>query len=314
MLVTSGPGATNAVTGLVDALMDFDPHRLPHRPGPDPPDRQRRVPGSRHHRHHASRHQAQLPGQARRRPRPGGARSVLRCAVGPSRAGGDRPAEGHCHRQGALHGGQLRPSSYRPQTEPEHSQIAKAIALLKQAKRPMVYTGGGVINAGPAASSRADAVHPHDRLPDHQHADGAGRVSGKGSAVPRHAGHARHLRIQSRDARLRRSARRWRPLRRPRHRTAQRVQPGVEEDPRRHRRLFDQQECAGRRTDHRRRRPCAGGAGRRLEVRHRRARHAGAGDVVAADRWMAGEGQPEVHPGPDPGGDHQAAIRDPAAV
>ena len=32
-------------------------------------------------------------------------------------------------------------------------QIAKAIALLKQAKRPMIYTGGGVINAGPAASA-----------------------------------------------------------------------------------------------------------------------------------------------------------------
>ena len=40
--------------------------------------------------------------------------------------------------------------SYRPQTEPDHGQILKAIALLKQAKRPMVYAGGGVINAGPA--------------------------------------------------------------------------------------------------------------------------------------------------------------------
>jgi acetolactate synthase-1/2/3 large subunit len=43
--------------------------------------------------------------------------------------------------------------SYRPQTEPDHGQIAKAIALLKQAKRPMIYAGGGVINAGPAASA-----------------------------------------------------------------------------------------------------------------------------------------------------------------
>jgi acetolactate synthase-1/2/3 large subunit len=43
--------------------------------------------------------------------------------------------------------------SYRPQTEPDHGQIAKAIALLKQAKRPMIYTGGGVINAGPVASA-----------------------------------------------------------------------------------------------------------------------------------------------------------------
>jgi acetolactate synthase-1/2/3 large subunit len=43
--------------------------------------------------------------------------------------------------------------SYRPQTEPDHGQIARAIALLKQAKRPMIYAGGGVINAGPAASA-----------------------------------------------------------------------------------------------------------------------------------------------------------------
>ncbi len=40
VLVTSGPGATNAVTGLTDALMRFDPDRLHHRPGADASDRQ----------------------------------------------------------------------------------------------------------------------------------------------------------------------------------------------------------------------------------------------------------------------------------
>ena len=44
------------------------------------------------------------------------------------------------------------------------------------------------------------------------------------------------------------------------------------------------------------------------------ARHAGAGRLVAPDRCVAREGQPEVHPGHDAGRDHQAAIRDPAAV
>ena len=77
--------------------------------------------------------------------------------------------------------------SYRPQTEPDHGQIAKAVALLKQAKRPMVYAGGGVINAGPAASAALTRVRPHDRLPDHQHADGSRRLSRQRSAVPRHA-------------------------------------------------------------------------------------------------------------------------------
>ena len=71
----------------------------------------------------------------------------------PSRPGGDRPAEGHRDRQGALRRRPRQHPSYRPQTEPDPGQIAKAITLLAHAKRPMVYTGGGVINAGPAAST-----------------------------------------------------------------------------------------------------------------------------------------------------------------
>ena len=58
LLVTSGPGATNAVTGLTDALDGFDPARLHHRPGADPSHRLRRLPGMRHGRHHAALHQA----------------------------------------------------------------------------------------------------------------------------------------------------------------------------------------------------------------------------------------------------------------
>ena len=42
-LVTSGPGATNAVTGLTDALDGQHSRGLHHRPGAYPPDRQRRL-------------------------------------------------------------------------------------------------------------------------------------------------------------------------------------------------------------------------------------------------------------------------------
>jgi acetolactate synthase-1/2/3 large subunit len=42
--------------------------------------------------------------------------------------------------------------SYRPRTEPDPARIAQAVAMLKRAERPVVYTGGGVINAGPEAS------------------------------------------------------------------------------------------------------------------------------------------------------------------
>ncbi len=37
--------------------------------------------------------------------------------------------------------------SYRPRTEPDLAQIRRAVALLKGARRPIVYSGGGVINA-----------------------------------------------------------------------------------------------------------------------------------------------------------------------
>jgi acetolactate synthase-1/2/3 large subunit len=40
VLVTSGPGATNMVTALTDALMDSIPLGLHHRPGADASDRQ----------------------------------------------------------------------------------------------------------------------------------------------------------------------------------------------------------------------------------------------------------------------------------
>src|SRR5581483_10193045 len=47
--------------------------------------------------------------------------------------------------------------SYRPVTEPDPAAIAQAVALLKRAKRPVIYTGGGVINAGDAASAALTA-------------------------------------------------------------------------------------------------------------------------------------------------------------
>jgi acetolactate synthase I/II/III large subunit len=42
--------------------------------------------------------------------------------------------------------------TYRPQVEPDPARIAEAADLMAKAKRPIFYTGGGVINAGPGAS------------------------------------------------------------------------------------------------------------------------------------------------------------------
>ncbi len=42
--------------------------------------------------------------------------------------------------------------TYRPQTTPDPAVIKRAVALMRKAQRPVFYTGGGVINSGPEAA------------------------------------------------------------------------------------------------------------------------------------------------------------------
>ena len=44
------------------------------------------------------------------------------------------------------------PKTYRPQVEGDHDSIHAAVELIAKAKKPIFYTGGGVVNAGPRAS------------------------------------------------------------------------------------------------------------------------------------------------------------------
>ena len=66
-LGTSGPGATNLITGLTSAMMDSIPDRRPDRPSPRRVDREGRLSGGRHHRHQSSFHQAVICRSRRRR-------------------------------------------------------------------------------------------------------------------------------------------------------------------------------------------------------------------------------------------------------
>ncbi len=161
VLVTSGPGATNAVTGLVDALMDSIPlvcltGQVPtHLIGNDAFQEADTTGITRP----ATKHNYLVK-------RPEDLARVVHEAFYVARSGrpgpvlvdlpkdiliGDAPysvASVEPHR------------SYRPVTEPEPAAIRRAVAMLKAARRPMVYAGGGVINAGPAASERlAEFVH-----------------------------------------------------------------------------------------------------------------------------------------------------------
>ncbi|MGB3274010.1 MAG: acetolactate synthase 3 large subunit [Xanthobacteraceae bacterium] len=48
--------------------------------------------------------------------------------------------------------------SYNPRVQGDPAQIAKAAALLASAKRPVIYSGGGVVNSGPAAAAALRAL------------------------------------------------------------------------------------------------------------------------------------------------------------
>jgi len=153
VLVTSGPGATNAVTGLVDALMDSIPivcltGQVPtHLIGNDAFQEADTTGITRP----ATKHNYLVK-------RPEDLARVVHEAFYVARSGRPGPVVidlpkdiliGKAPYSGPEVGAHR---SYRPVTEPDPARIAEAVALLKSAKRPVVYSGGGVINAGPAAS------------------------------------------------------------------------------------------------------------------------------------------------------------------
>ncbi len=154
VLVTSGPGATNAVTGLVDALMDSIPivcltGQVPtHLIGNDAfqeADTTGITRPATKHNYLVRRGEdlARVVHEAfyvARSGRPGPVVIDLPKDVVIGRAP-YQEASAEPHR------------SYRPVTAPDPARIKQAVELLRGAKRPVIYSGGGVINAGDAASA-----------------------------------------------------------------------------------------------------------------------------------------------------------------
>ena len=155
VLVTSGPGATNAVTGLTDALMDSVPvvcltGQVPtHLIGNDAFQEADTTGITRPCTKHNYlvkdvRDLARTMHEAfyvARSGRPGPVvvdlpKDVL-FAPGPYSG----PENGH-HK------------SYRPQLTPDPARIKDAVAMIAAAKRPLFYGGGGLINSGPEACAR----------------------------------------------------------------------------------------------------------------------------------------------------------------
>jgi len=154
VLVTSGPGATNAVTGLVDALLDSVPvvcltGQVPtHLIGNDAFQEADTTgitrPATKHN---------YLVKKTENLAR------IIHEAFYVARSGRPGPVVVDLPKDVLIGNATYTPPppadtphrSYRPHTEPDAALIARAIAILKAAKRPLIYSGGGVVNAGFAA-------------------------------------------------------------------------------------------------------------------------------------------------------------------
>ena len=154
VLVTSGPGATNAVTGLVDALMDSIPivcitGQVPtHLIGNDAFQECDTVgitrPATKHN--YLVKNVEDLPRVLHEafyvaaNGRPGPVVVDIPKDVQFAKGLYERP-------KNAEH------KTYRPRLKGDPDKIKAAVEMIANAKRPLFYTGGGIINSGTAASN-----------------------------------------------------------------------------------------------------------------------------------------------------------------
>ncbi len=153
LLVTSGPGATNAITGLTDALMDSIPlvcitGQVPtHLIGSDAFQECDTVGITRH----CTKHNylvRQIDDLSR----------ILHEAFYVAQNGRPGPVVIDIPKDvqfavGAYFGPhKIEHKTYKPRLEGDPDKIAQAVEMMAAAKRPIFYTGGGIINSGVEAS------------------------------------------------------------------------------------------------------------------------------------------------------------------
>ncbi|MBP5856151.1 acetolactate synthase 3 large subunit [Marivibrio halodurans] len=154
VLVTSGPGATNAVTGLTDALMDSIPivcltGQVPtHLIGNDAFQECDTTgitrPCTKHN---------YLVKDVNRLARTLHEAFYVATTGRPGPVVVDIPKDVQFGSGTyAAPEGKQKHKTYQPQVKPDRERIDAAVDMLLSAKRPIVYAGGGVVNAGPAAS------------------------------------------------------------------------------------------------------------------------------------------------------------------
>ncbi|MDE1173361.1 MAG: acetolactate synthase 3 large subunit [Parvibaculaceae bacterium] len=153
VLVTSGPGATNAVTGLTDALMDSIPlvcitGQVPtHLIGTDAFQEADTVgitrPCTKHN---------WLVRSADDLGRIMHEAFYVATNGRPGPVVIDIPKDVQFQKADYLAPQNVVHKTYRPRVKGDIEQIRAAVELIAKAKKPVFYTGGGVVNSGPSAS------------------------------------------------------------------------------------------------------------------------------------------------------------------
>ena len=153
VLVTSGPGATNAVTGLTDALMDSIPliaitGQVPtHLIGTDGFQECDTVGITR-----PCTKDNWLVKDVNNLSRTLHEAFQIATTGRPGPVVADIPKDIQFQKGVYLPPAGVQHRSYKPKTDPDPGAIARAVEMMAEAKRPVFYTGGGIINAGPEAS------------------------------------------------------------------------------------------------------------------------------------------------------------------
>jgi acetolactate synthase I/II/III large subunit len=153
VLVTSGPGATNAVTGITDALMDSIPMVVitgqvaTHLIGTDAFQEADTVGITRH----CTKHNYLV-----KTPETLGHTIHEAFHIATSGRPGpvviDIPKDVQVATARYAKPGKIEHKSYKPQVKGDLQLIETAVEMLAAAERPILYTGGGIINSGPGAS------------------------------------------------------------------------------------------------------------------------------------------------------------------
>jgi len=153
LLVTSGPGATNAVTGLTDALMDSIPivmlsGQVPtHLIGTDAFQECDTVGITR-----PCTKNNWLVKDVNALSRTIHEAFEIATTGRPGPVVVDIPKDIQFQNGNYVGPKAVHHRTYKPKTEPDADAIARAVEMMAGARRPIFYTGGGIINAGPQAS------------------------------------------------------------------------------------------------------------------------------------------------------------------